>query len=113
VIAPPRKASVSASFKPTRAASAVRTLARTEIFIPIYPVAPDRIAPTAKPPGGRPTETGTNPMTRNRITPTMPMVVYWRFRLGHGARLNGLRDLAHAVVAGGLLQDPGYFAKPP
>src|SRR6266849_10889048 len=30
-------------------------------------------------------------------------------QVGHGARLNSLRDLAHAVVASRLLQDPGYL----
>ena len=35
VMAPPRKATFSASFSPVRAASAVRTLARTETFMPM------------------------------------------------------------------------------
>ena len=35
VIAPPRNAIASASFSPLRAASAVRTFARTETFIPM------------------------------------------------------------------------------
>jgi len=37
-------------------------------------------APSAKPQAVAQPRPGTNPMTRNRITPTMPMVVYWAFR---------------------------------
>src|SRR2546427_510043 len=33
-------------------------------------------------------------------------------QVGHGSCLNGLRDLAHAIVAGRLLQDPGYLPAP-
>jgi hypothetical protein len=35
VMAPPRNATWSAAFRPLLAASAVRTLARTEMFMPI------------------------------------------------------------------------------
>ena len=35
VIAPPRNATLSAAAMPLRAASAVRTLARTEMFMPM------------------------------------------------------------------------------
>ena len=49
VIAPPRNATCSASFRPMRAASAVRTFARTETFMPMKPEAPDSTAPIRKP----------------------------------------------------------------
>ncbi len=39
----------SAGCRPWRAASAVRTFERTETFMPIYPAAPDRMAPIRKP----------------------------------------------------------------
>ena len=35
VMAPPRNATASAAFMPPRAASAVRTLARTDTFMPM------------------------------------------------------------------------------
>ena len=48
VTAPARKAVVRPFWRLLRAASAVRTLARTEMFMPMKPVAPDRIAPIRK-----------------------------------------------------------------
>ncbi len=60
------------------AACAVRTLARTETFIPMKPAAPESTAPTRKPIATqlpsriqRPTKT---------TAPTIAMVVYWRLR---------------------------------
>ena len=47
--APPRKATLSAGARPPRAASAVRTLARTETIMPMKPAAPESIAPIKKP----------------------------------------------------------------
>ncbi|EXI75746.1 MAG: hypothetical protein AW07_01059 [Candidatus Accumulibacter sp. SK-11] len=49
VMAPPLKATSSAAAMPLRAASAVRTLARTETFMPMKPVAPESTAPIRKP----------------------------------------------------------------
>ena len=49
VMAPARKASSSPPASEPIAACAVRTLARTDTFMPMKPAAPDRIAPTAKP----------------------------------------------------------------
>src|SRR5205085_1258338 len=48
VIAPARNAVVRPDCRLCRAASAVRTLARTEMFMPMKPVAPDRTAPITK-----------------------------------------------------------------
>jgi hypothetical protein len=58
---------------------AVRTLARTEISMPAKPAAPDRIAPRAKPTGCSHDlkKKASRAMT---TTPTMAIVVYWRFR---------------------------------
>ena len=60
------------------AACAVRTLARTETFMPMKPAAPESIAPIRKPiatsvpsRSQRPTKT---------TTPTIAMVMYWRLR---------------------------------
>ena len=48
VTAPARKAVVRPACRLPRAASAVRTLARTEMFMPMNPVAPDSTAPMTK-----------------------------------------------------------------
>ena len=63
---------------PLRAASAVRTLACTEIFMPMYPARPDKSAPIAKPIAVF--QCNANPMTTKSTTPTMPIVVYCRLR---------------------------------
>ena len=80
MIAPPLNATCSASLSPTRAASAVRTLARTEMFMPITPQAPESTAPMRNPKAVAQPSCGIKPMMRNRITPTMAIVVYWRRR---------------------------------
>ena len=49
VIAPERKAMVRPPCRQVRAASAVRTLAFTEMFMPTKPVTPDSSAPITKP----------------------------------------------------------------
>ena len=49
VIAPERKATVRPPCRLVRAASAVRTLARTEMFMPMKPATPDSSAPITKP----------------------------------------------------------------
>ena len=60
------------------AACAVRTLARTETFMPIKPAAPDRIAPIAKPIAT--VHESRSPRPMNTTTPTPAMVMYWRLR---------------------------------
>ena len=78
VMAPARKARVRPCCNPLCAAAAVRTFERTEMFIPIKPATPDRTAPMTKPIAGKvPRNTNTKTAT---ATPTMPIVVYWRFR---------------------------------
>ncbi len=49
VMAPARNAISSPPASELIAACAVRTLARTETFMPMKPAEPDRMAPTAKP----------------------------------------------------------------
>jgi hypothetical protein len=80
VIAPPLKATSSAGAMPPRAASAVRTLARTDTFMPMKPAAPESTAPIRKPMAVSQPSFGTNPMTRKRMMPTMAMVLYCRLR---------------------------------
>ena len=75
---PPLKATSSAGGTPPRAASATRELARTETFIPMKPVAPERTAPITKP-----TAVSQFCRSSSRIaigTATAAMIVYWRLR---------------------------------
>ena len=74
VIAPPRKATASAAFIPLCAACAVRTLARTEMFMPMNPVSPDSTAPIRKPIAVY--QLSATPSTTNNTAPTIAMVVY-------------------------------------
>ena len=60
------------------AACAVRTLARTETFMPMNPAAPERIAPIANPIAT--VHESRSPSAMNTTTPTPAMVVYWRRR---------------------------------
>ena len=78
VIAPPLNATFSASFMPLVAACAVRTLARTDTFMPMNPQAPDSSAPMTNATAvGRPMN---SPISTASTTPTMAMVRYWRAR---------------------------------
>ncbi len=78
VMAPALKAISRPPASDFTAACAVRTLARTETFMPMKPAAPDRIAPTAKPIAT--SQPSSSPTTTKITMPTMPMVAYWRFR---------------------------------
>ncbi len=78
VIAPPLKATFSAAFRPLLAASAVRTLARTEMFMPMKPVRPEKIAPTANPPAV--SQLSAKPSAISSTTPTIVIVTYCRLR---------------------------------
>ena len=78
VIAPALKARSRPPASDFVAAWAVRTLARTDTFMPMKPAAPESTAPMTKP-----MATGTpsrKPMRTRMTMPTMPIVVYWRFR---------------------------------
>ncbi len=77
-MAPARKAISSPPASEPIAACAVRTLARTDTFMPMKPAAPDRIAPTAKPTAT--SQPRKYPTMRKITTPTMAMVVYCRRR---------------------------------
>ncbi len=78
VTAPPRKATRSAGCSPPRAASAVRRLLRTEMFIPTYPAAALRAAPSRK----RIAVCQPSAISRKtKITaPMAAMIEYWRLR---------------------------------
>ena len=78
VMAPPRKATSSAGPMPRVAACAVRTLARTETFMPMKPQAPESTAPMTKPMAVRPSRK--MPIRMASTTPTMAMVLYCRAR---------------------------------
>ncbi len=78
VTAPPRNATCNALFSPPRAASAVRTFARTAMFMPTYPAAADRTAPTMYSPAV--VQLTKNPITIAMATPMIAITVYWRFR---------------------------------
>ncbi len=78
VIAPLRKATFSASSRPVRAASAVRTLARTDTFMPMKPERPDSTAPIRNATAVVHPSPGVKPTTRNSTTPTIEIVAYWR-----------------------------------
>jgi hypothetical protein len=78
VMAPPLKATSSAGPMPLVAACAVRTLARTETFMPMKPQAPESTAPSTKP-------AAVILLRKMKIstastTPTMAMVLYCRAR---------------------------------
>ena len=78
VMAPDLKATSSPAASDWLEACAVRTLARTETFMPMKPARPDSTAPIRKP-MATPKPSQMNSST-NSTTPTMPMVRYWRFR---------------------------------
>ena len=78
VMAPDLKASSSPPASDLVAACATRTLARTDTFMPMKPVAPDSTAPTRKPTAT--SQPSVKPRMTKITTPTMAMVVYWRLR---------------------------------
>ena len=63
---------------PLRAASAVRTLARTDTFMPMYPARPDSTAPMAKPIAVY--QLRNTPTSTNSTAPATAMVRYCRLR---------------------------------
>jgi hypothetical protein len=78
VMAPPLKATSSAGPMPLVAACAVRTLARTDTFMPMKPQAPESTAPSTKPMAVvLPRKTA---ISTASTTPTMAMVLYCRAR---------------------------------
>ncbi len=77
-MAPALNASSRPAASELMAAWAVRTLARTDTFMPMKPAAPESTAPTAKPIAT--SQPRNQPTTRKITMPTMPMVAYWRLR---------------------------------
>ena len=78
VMAPPLNATSSAGPMPLVAACAVRTLARTETFMPMKPQAPESTAPITKP--AAVVRSRKTKIRIARTTPTMAIVLYWRAR---------------------------------
>ena len=76
----------SAGPRPFFAASAVRTLARTETFMPMKPAAAEATAPIRKPIAAfqprsvESTPSPRNPIRRKSTAATAAMIVYWRVR---------------------------------
>ena len=77
-MAPDLKASSRPPPSEPIAAWAVRTLARTDTFMPMKPARPESTAPIAKPTAT--SQPRNQPTTRKITTPTPAMVVYWRLR---------------------------------
>ena len=78
VMAPALNASSRPPASELMAACAVRTLARTDTFMPMKPASPDSTAPIRKPTA---TSAPRKYQTIAKITmPTMPIVAYWRLR---------------------------------
>ena len=88
------------------AACAVRTLARTDTFMPMKPVAPESIAPTANPNAVVPAESGheaddeEDDHADHGDGPVLPVQV------SLGSLLDGRRDGLHARIAGIQSEDP-------
>ena len=104
--APPLKARLSAGARPPRAASAVRTLARTETIMPMKPAAPERIAPITKPiaasqPSGR--READDDRKHDRDDGDGRVLT---LEEGHGAFLDRGGDRLHSLVAGRLGKHP-------
>ncbi len=78
VMAPALKASSKPPASVLVAACATRTLARTDTFMPIKPVAPESTAPIAKPPAT--SQPSVKPKMTKITTPTTAMALYWRLR---------------------------------
>ena len=78
VMAPDLKARSRPPASEPIAAWAVRTLARTETFMPMKPAAAESTAPTAKPTAT--SQPSVKPTMMKMTTPTPAMVVYWRLR---------------------------------
>ena len=82
VTVPPLNETLRAGLRPPRAASAVRTLVRTETFIPMKPAAADATAPIRnpiaafQPSSDESTVLPRKPIRRNRTKATTPMIAY-------------------------------------
>jgi hypothetical protein len=80
VIAPALKAMSRPAARLTDAACAVRTLARTETFMPMKPAAPDRTAPIRKPMAAVAGKQYARCRYWKTTTPAMAMVLYCGLR---------------------------------
>ena len=99
VTAPARNAVVRPLCRLLRAASAVRTLARTEMFMPMKPAAPDSIAPITNADGAQAAEEEEDDERDDDADDGDRGVL--AAEVGGGAFLDGGRHFDHALVAGG------------
>ena len=105
VMAPARKAVVRPPCRLVRAASAVRTLARTEMFMPMKPVAPDSTAPMTKAAAlSPPRKKKTSDRDDDADDGDRRILA---LEIGGGAFLDRAGDFDHALVAGRLARAPG------
>ena len=102
VIAPERKAMVRPPCSEVRAASAVRTLAFTETFMPTKPVTPESTAPSRKPTAEMSAEEVEDDAGDDDADDRDGEVL--AVQIGAGAFLHGGGDVLHPLVAGGRLQ---------
>ena len=98
VIAPARNAMVRPCCRPWLAASAVRTLARTEMFMPTKPVAPDSTAPSTKPAADSGAEEHEDDRRDDHADDGDRRVL--AAKVGRRAFLDRAGDFDHALVAG-------------
>ena len=89
---------------PLRAASAVRTLARTETFMPMKPVAPESTAPSAKPTAVFSAEENADQYRQHDAGDGDGRVLL--LQIGGGAFLDRGCDFTHPLIAGGPGQYP-------
>ena len=104
VMAPDLKASSRPPASDLVAACATRTLARTDTFMPMKPVAPDSIAPTRKPTAT--SQPSVKPRMTKITTPTMRDGGVLTLEIGLRAFAHGRGNLLHLLAAGVGAQAP-------
>ena len=105
VIAPARKARVRPCCSPICAAAAVRTLERTEMFMPMNPATPERIAPSTKPAAEiGPRKYGDDDRDDHADDGDRGVLA---LEVGLRAFLDGGGDFLHLLVAGATRRAPG------
>jgi hypothetical protein len=104
VTVPPWNASWKARPKPLLAASATRTFARTDTFMPMKPAAALASEPTRKPNAYQRPSRGTIRSSRRIGTPTLATVEYCRERNASAPlRIAAAISFARSVLVGALI----------
>jgi hypothetical protein len=104
VMAPPLKATSSAGPMPLVAACAVRTLARTDTFMPMKPQAPESTAPSTKPAAVILLQEDEDQHRQHHADNGDGLVL--PCQVGRRTLLDGGGNLLHAGIARVLAQDP-------